>query len=128
MGVEIRGVGINGEVIPWENGQRLSLSDGLSLEMFIVLYSPIYVTDLHLFPLRGETPVKGAKVEVTSDMTDMGHGPSDPQIGREVEDGDYGLPLEFTMFGNWEVDVSIRHPQFDANLRLLLLVYPWKGG
>jgi len=127
IGVEIRGVEIKGKVIPFENGQRLSLADGLSLEVLIVPYSSIYMTDLHLFPLRGETPVKGARVVVTSEMTDMGHGPSEPQIGREVEDGAYGLSLDLTMFGRWELEVSIIHPQYDANLRLFLLVYPWRG-
>lgn len=127
--MEIRGVRIQGEVIPFKNGQRLSLGDGLSLEMFIAPYpySPTDVADLHLFPLRGETPVRGAKLEVTSDMTDMAHGPDPLQRGREVEDGDYGAPLEFYMFGNWEVYVIISHPQFDASLRLLLWVYPWRG-
>lgn len=125
MGVEVRGVRISGEVIPYENGQRLSLGDGSSLEVFIAPYSTDYVADLHVFPLRGETPVRGAKLEVASDMTDMGHGPDPLQIGREVEDGDYGLPLELYMFGNWDVYVIISHPQFDASLQLLLWVYPW---
>lgn len=127
MGVEIRGLETKGKVIPFENGQRLSLTDGLSLEVFLVPYSSSYATDLHLFPLRGGTPVRGAQVVATSEMTDMGHGPSDPQIGKEVEDGDYGLPLDLPMFGRWVVEVSIGHPEFDASLRLLLLVYPWRG-
>lgn len=122
LGVETRDI----ERTPIENGQRIPLRDGLSVEVIVVPFPPFSETDLHLFLLRGETAITNAEIIVTYDMEDMDHGALDRQIGREVEPGHYGMFLDLFMYGDWVADVTISHQDFDASLRLLLGVYPWR--
>lgn len=122
----VLGVEIAGETTSIRNGQRLSLGDGLFGEVLTVPFPPTPETELHLFLLAGEKPVKGAEITVIYDMVDMDHGAKDRQIGREVEEGHYAVPLDLFMYGDWAADVTISHPRVDATLRVLLGVLPWK--
>lgn len=122
----VLGADVNGEEVPIENGQRVPLRDGVFAEVFVVPYPPTPETDLHLFLFQGQKPLKGAQIVAVYDMIDMDHGAKDRQIGREVEDGHYVIPLDLFMWGDWVADAAISHPEFDTSLRLLLGVYLWK--
>lgn len=124
------GVEMAGEVIPIENGQRLSvkntqrlpLRDG-QVEVFVVPFPPSAKTDLHLFLFRAEAPVTGAEVEGVFDMPLFSHGRVQ-QMGREVETGHYAFSLDLLMYGEWVGDVVINHPNFYADFQVLLRFYP----
>lgn len=56
---------------------------------------------------ENDTPVNDATVTVRGDMTHAGMQPVLPDAVTEAEDGVYAIPFEFTMGGDWIIEVEV---------------------
>lgn len=92
-----------------ENGDEVSLGDGVGMEVYLVPYPPVVDSALHLFLAKGATykPVKAAAVHMVYINEDMDCGETPEQNGKELAVGQYMVPLYFPMYGNYLVNVTV---------------------
>jgi|SaaInl7_135m_RNA_FD_contig_31_496912_length_1449_multi_9_in_0_out_0_2 hypothetical protein len=125
-----RGLGfVDGDrVLKVENGGRVPVGEDKVVEVYLSPDPPDWRTDLHLFLLDKVTfePVEDLDVVLDYDMIYMAHGIlSSP--GSKVADGHYLIPLDFLMYGDWNVEVRLDLPEGPERLKFVVKFLPCSG-
>ena len=125
-----RGLGfVEGEqMLKIDNGSRVPVGEDKLVEVFLSPNPPDWRTDLHLFLLDKETfePIEDLDVLLDYDMIFMNHGTLS-SLGSKVADGHYLIPLDFLMYGDWNVEVRLDLPEGMERLKFVVKFLPCSG-
>ena len=110
----------NGAVRALENGDRVTLADGVEAAVFLSPFPPQRRTDLYLYLIQSGEDAYTGKPDVEAEyfMTQM-DCEWDTRSGLELQRGRYVLPLNFTMRGEWAIDLRVGWTEKTARLRLV---------
>lgn len=116
------------QAVAMENGGRVPLGEGRIAEVFLSPYPPDWQTDLHLFLLDNVTfePIEDLDVQLDYEMVYMDHGTSS-SLGSKLAEGHYLVPLDFLMYGDWNVEVRLDLPEGRKRLEFVVKFFPCPG-
>lgn len=112
--------------VPFRNGGRLELADGLAAELFLDPFPPTtrkLWLDVRLTRGSRGTPVAGAKATMAYDMELMPHG-TNRANARNVGGGHYLYAVEDSMYGAWLHTLRIVVGKRTHEVRLIVVTAP----
>ncbi len=116
----------NGEQIGIGNGESVRLTDDLQVAVSIDPYPPGTLSatlDLYLTTANGK-PVTDAAINLQYDMFMMEHGASQAAVDN-IGDGHYVVPVQFSMFGSWMLEITVSVAGQDDLLSMPIVVNVW---
>ncbi len=106
------------EMQPFANGDEVAVG-GLNAEIFVSPYPPARNANFDFYLTQDGGPVDRANVTLQYDMTVMEHGPFQV-LAAPTGRGHYLAPMEFTMTGDFWLNVSVDAGSSESVINMLV--------